>query len=315
VVEVGTALRRESAHDRLTGVAAELAFFAVLAIFPGLLALASTLAFIESVLGGQLAEQSQRVVMEFLDTFLTDQASGTTNAVRSLFEERNVALLSFAMVGVLWSMVRGARGLIRALNVVYDVEDKRPLALSLLVALLLSVGTLLTAAVVLAAFVLGPLLGGGRAVADAVGLGGVFSGLWTWLRIPVASGVMVAWLVAVFHLAPNRDVALRHEIPGAVFTAVLWVLVAGGFRLYLDVAGGVNQILGVIGGFLVVLLWVYLLSLALLLGGELNAVLLARRAGEEEGGGDRAAAAPAGVEPAPGPAAMSSGGAGRQTDR
>ena len=57
-----------------------------------------------------------------------------------------------------------------------------------------------------------------------------------------------------------------------MLTGVLWLLFSGGLRLYLDVAGSVNQVLGVIGGILTVLLWLYLLCLALLVGGEVNSL-------------------------------------------
>jgi membrane protein len=65
-----------------------------------------------------------------------------------------------------------------------------------------------------------------------------------------------------------------------VLTAVLWLVVSLGLNIYLQVAADANPVLGVLGGGLILLIWLYLLSVSLLLGGELNPVLQRYRAGE-----------------------------------
>lgn len=266
--------RKEAADDRISGLAAEVAFYAVLGIFPGLLALAAALGFLDSVVGGDVAHRAQRVVVDFLDSFLGDRASGTVDAVRSLFDEGDATLLSFATAGAVWSMWRATRAAMRALAVVYDVEEARSPVRVALVALSLAIGTLVVAVLVLVMFVVGPLFGGGRAVADALGLGEAFAVLWTWARVPLTFAVLVVWAALLFHLAPHRPTSFRADLPGAVVSGVLWLAFSAGLQLYLEVAGGANQVLGVIGGFMTVLLWLYLLSLALLLGGEVNSTLV-----------------------------------------
>ena len=264
-------LHREAIEDRLAGLAAEVAFFGVLGIFPGLLAVAAALGFMEALLGGDVADRAQMVVTDFLATFLTSRASDTVDAVRSLFDERDATLLSFATGGAVWSVWRAIRAVMRALAVVYDVEEDRPWLRSAMVTLGLTLSTLLVAPLVLMMFVLGPLLGGGEAVADTVGLGEGFVTFWTWVRLPFGFTVLVLWTATVFHLAPHPPAPFRAQLPGALVTAMLWLLLSTGLRFYLEVAGGLNQVLGVIGGFLTVLLRLYLLSLGLLIGGELNA--------------------------------------------
>ncbi len=273
VVAGGRTFRKEAAEDRLTGLAAEVAFFAVLGIFPGLLALAAALGFVEALLGGAVATRAQETVIQFLSTFLTERASDTIHAVRSLFDEQDLALLSTASAGALWAMWRATRAVMRALAVVYDVDEERsPVRVGVL-ALALAVATLVVAVVVLAMFVLGPVFGGARSLAGAVGLGEVFAALWTWARVPFVFGMLLLWAAMMFHLAPHRRSSFRTDLPGALVTGVLSLLFSAGLGLYLRIAGGVNQVLGVIGGVLTVLLWLYLLSLALLIGAELNSVL------------------------------------------
>ena len=266
-----------TADDRVTGVAAEVAFYGFLGIFPGLLALAAALGFLEVLVGADVAARAQRVVVDFLAGFFGERATATVDSVEALFEETDVALLSFGSLGALWSMWRAARATVRALGVVYDVRETRSAARAAAVALGVALSTLVLAAVMLVMFVVGPLLGGGRAVAAAIGLGDVFAALWTWARIPFGFAVLVGWAALLFRLTPNRTSTLRDELPGAVATGVLWLLFSAGFQVYLRAAGGANQVLGVIGGVMTVLVWLYLLSLALLLGAEMNAVIAHRR--------------------------------------
>ncbi|MFP5375238.1 MAG: YihY/virulence factor BrkB family protein [Acidimicrobiia bacterium] len=266
----------EAADDRITGVAAEVAFYAFLGIFPGLLALAAALGFLEVVVGAEVARQAERLVVDFLADFLGDRASGTVEAVESLFDGGDAAVLSFATAGAVWSMWRATRAAMRALTVVYDVDEGRSALRLGAVSLAVSLCTLVVTVLMLVMFVVGPLFGGGGALARVVGLGDVFAALWTWARLPVGFALLVAWAMALFHLASHRR-SLWAELPGAVATGALWLAFSGGFQLYLRVVGGANQVFGVIGGVMSVLLWLYLLSLALLLGAELNAVVAIRR--------------------------------------
>src|SRR3546814_4595470 len=73
-------------------------------------------------------------------------------------------------------------------------------------------------------------------------------------------------------LAPNHRTPWRADVPGALVTATLWALLSLGFRAYLALAPGANQVFGSLGGALIVLLWIYLLALGLLVGGEVNAI-------------------------------------------
>lgn len=277
----GTAarLRQEAGDDRLTGLAAEVAFFAVLGIFPGLLALAAALGFVQQLLGGEVATHAQQVVTDVLTTFLTDRASETVAAVRALFEKGDATLLSSAMAGAVWAVWRAIRAVMRALAVVYDVEDTRSRLKRAALTLFLALGTILIATLILVMFVLGPLFGGGQALADAVGMGQVFATLWSWARVPAGFVVLVLWAATMFHWAPHRRSSFRSDLPGALVTGILSLLFSIALRMYVGFAGGVNQILGVIGGVLTVLLWLYLLSLALLIGGEVNGMMASSKRG------------------------------------
>ena len=269
---------KEWQDDRVSGLAAEVAFFGILSLFPGMLALAAGLGALEAIAGAGAAAEAEAEVIAFLERILTEDASETVDAVQALFEESSPGLLTISLALALWAASRGTAAVIRALDVAYDVEERRSWFALRGLAVALALGSVVVTVVLLAMLVLGPLLGGGRQVAEWVGLGDVFATLWDWVRWPVVAVVVVAWAATIFHVGPNRRSTWRSDLPGAALTAVLWILLTVGFRGYLGVAGGGNQVFGVLGGSLVVLLWLYLLAIGLLVGGELNAVL-ARRAG------------------------------------
>lgn len=276
VLEVSEAMVREWQADRVGALAAEVAFYSVLGLFPGLLAMAAALAWLESLVGGELAADVRTTVVDFVQQVLTEDASETIAAVRSLFTEQRPGLLTFGLVAAVFAASRGFAGAIRALDIAYDIEEDRSWLNVRVTALLLALGSILVVALTLAVVVVGPLLGSGQEVAESIGAGSAFSTFWDWLRWPAASAVLVGWAATVYHLAPNHRTPWRWDLPGAVLAALAWVLASLGFRVYLAVAAEGNQVFGTLGGAITLMFWMYLLGVGLLLGGELNAILVAR---------------------------------------
>jgi len=266
-------LATEWRDDRVTGLAAEIAFFAILGLFPALLALAGALGWLDVIAGADTADRVQDAVIDALQRVLTDEASGLIDSAERLFAESNPGLFTVGLVTSVWSASRGFSAIIDALDSVYDLEEGRPYLRRRGLALALAAGTVVVFALVLGMVVIGPLFGTGADVADGIGLGSEFATFWDWARWPTVALAMVLWAATIFHLAPNHRTPWRWDLPGAVLTAVLWGVVSVGLRLYLAVAPGADQVLGTAGGVLITLLWLWLLALGLLLGGEVNALL------------------------------------------
>lgn len=274
---VSAALLREAQEDRILGLAAEIAFFAVLSLFPGLLIAASLLGFLDLIVGPDIATDIQTKVAETLRLILTDRAAGTVEAVEDVFEGEYGGLLTFATIGALVSLSGAWAVVIASLNQAFDVTEQRSWLRRRLLGLVLAVSTLVVVVLTLTVVVIGPLLGRGDEVADLVGLGSAFTWAWSMLRLPLLFVAVTGWLTVVLHRAPNVPTSWRSAVPGAVTTAALWLLATAGFHLYLRLMGDRNPVLGAFGGGVIVMTWVYLLSLALLVGGELNGLLDKRR--------------------------------------
>lgn len=173
---------------------------------------------------------------------------------------------------------------IRALDLAYDVTERRGLVVQRLLALGFAVGFVVAVTVTLTLMVVGPLLGSAQSLATRFGLGSAFELAWSVGRWPLLLVIVVAFLACVYRYGPAVDHHWRDCVPGAVLGVVLWLLASAAFRLYLQVGGGetatfipenaaVALVARVVGAMVATILWTYLTGFAILVGGELNAEL------------------------------------------
>jgi len=262
---------REFQRDDVPGLAAQLAYYLILALFPFVLVLVAVmgtfsseelarevLAYFEQVLPGP--------VHELVATYLDDTLSGRARAP---------GLLSFGVIGTIWAASGAFSAIINSLNRAYDVEETRPFwkvkGLAVLMTFGLSGLILLGVLLMLA----GPALG--RVLAGYLGLGETFEAVWTVARWPVAYLFLVVVVALIYYLAPNARQPFRWITPGGFVGVTLWVLASMAFRLY--VASPFNSYsesgtYGPIATVIVLLLYLYISSLAILFGAELNATLV-----------------------------------------
>lgn len=256
-------VRREAGEDNATLLAAGVAFYGLLALVPGLIALISLYglvadpATVESQVTDALAAAPAEV-RDMMGEQMTSIASGRVGTAVVTF----VVGLALA----LWSASGAMGNLVTALNVTYDEDETRGFVKRKLLALGLTLGAVLFMAV---AFVI-------LAVAPALvdGLGAV--GRWTVLivRWVVLVGGMLVGLAVLYRYAPDRDEPRwRWVTPGSLLAAVLFVIGSLLFSLYTSTLGSYNETYGSLAGVVVVMLWLWLTALAVLLGSELNAEL------------------------------------------
>lgn len=273
--------------DRIVGVAAEVAFFALLAIPPMLLVLAGAAGYVGDLLGPDVRASLRDWMVRSLGGFLAPETMDelVKPAVENLFARGRGGIISLGALLAVWSASRLTRVLIEAMNIAYDVEEWRPAWRRRLLAVGLTVGGILFLATFLPLLVAGPRLG--QAIDVRFGLGGILGPLWRVLYWPVTVGLGISVLATLYHVAPNRQTPWRRDVPGAVLAATLWVAAAFGLRAYVGLA--ISQTaFGPLAAPAVLLLWLYVTALSVLLGAELNAeidkVWPTREAGPKETG-------------------------------
>lgn len=258
--------------DHVLGLAAEMAFFAMLSVFPALLILATALGWIGAVVGQDVAQQVEDRVVSALQTVLTSEASGAVGSVQQLFDRQQGRVLTIGVVVALVSVSGVFATVLQALNTAYGVQETRGWWRRRYLGLLSGLVSVLVGALLIAAVVVGPLLGIGGTLADVPGVGPELAYTWNVLRWPLILVVLALWATSLCHLAPAVRTPFSRDLFGGCVTAGLWLAATSGLRVYLSFAAGTNPLLGVLGGGLIIMVWLYLLSLGLLIGGEINAL-------------------------------------------
>ena len=265
-------LRDDWGRNRIGGLSAEIAFFAILGLFPALLVFAGALGSLDALIGRDTAASVENWLVERItQVFGSDNTLGSTAS--DLLNRPRRGAITVGVLVAAYASSRGFTAVVRALDVAYDVEDRRNWLSTRIAGYVLTFATLIVASLVAAMVVVGPLLGSGDELAERIGAGPVVSGVWVWLRWPCVFAVVIAWTALVYRFAPRRRVPWRGELPGALVSTIWWLVVSIGFRIYLDIAStDVNVVFGVLGGALSLLLWLYLLAMGLLVGAMFNSV-------------------------------------------
>jgi membrane protein len=258
-------LGREMNEDRVTDLAASTSFFTMLMLPAAVLAFVSSLGSLETFLGTGIAEDARSAALEWVsDTFGTESGP-IVNAVEGLFDQSNGGVATIGMLVALWALSRGFGALIRALDQVYDITDTRPWWLVRLTAVALGVGSIAVAG--LASWLrygLWPDLPDRWLIQQSIG--------------PIMLVMVVIWTATLFHVAPNHRTPWRYDLPGAILTSLVWLMLLVGFASYVQAMTSANGVLGVTGTLLVAATLLYLLNLTLLVGAEINEII-ANRAG------------------------------------
>lgn len=269
--------RQEWSRARVGGLSAEIAFFGLLGVFPAVIVFAAALGSLDVVIGvGAAADTEQWLLDRVVETFGSDNTLRAT--IEDLFDRSNAGLITAGVVLTMYASSRGFTAVVGALDVTYGHEHRRNWISTRVMGFVLTLLSLMVAALVAVMIVVGPLFGGGEELADRLGAGSAFTTLWDWFRWPVVFVVVVCWAASVYHFAPRRRTPWRSDLPGAVVSTVWWLAVSLGFRVYLDAASsGMNAVFGLLGGALILLVWFYLLAMGLLVGADINSVLNGRR--------------------------------------
>ena len=257
--------------DHLLQWAAALTFFAAISLFPALLAMVSLL----GVLGTSAIEPLVGNVSSLAPGAARDIA---LDALRSIEEVESSGLaFTLAVLTALWTASGYVGAFIPAANVVWEVEEARPIWKKLLLRIALTIALLLLiVATALSVVLTGPIA---REVGNVVGLGGTAVDAWEIAKWPFLALVMMVLLAILYWASPNvRHPGWRWVTPGSVVAVVLWVVASLGFTVYVANFGSYNATYGSIGGVLVFLLWLWITNIAILFGAELNAEMERTRA-------------------------------------
>jgi membrane protein len=277
LLRYGKKIFREFQNDQATGLAAQQAYYYMLAIFPMLILLVAIVPYLNI---------QPETALQFVDNALPPEtAELLRDNVLRIISDRNGGLLTFGIIGTIWSASNGMNAFIRAMNTAFDVEETRSFIKARLVSILLTFGLILAIVVALVLPVFGRVLL--DFLTSFLPISGGMEILIAIMRWVIAFAVIISVLAVLYRVAPNKKYPWKHVLPGAIFATIMWQLISLGFSFYVSHFGNYSATYGSIGGVIVLMLWLFLTGLALVIGGEINAVYHHERDRERKFGGDK----------------------------
>ena len=262
-IDFSKKLIKEVKEDRVTGMAAEQAYYYLLALFPLLILLLSILPYLNI---------DTQTALDTLKTFMPSETMKTIEEnIIKILNERNGGLLTFGILGTIWSASNGMNAFIHSMNIAYDVEETRSFIKARLISILLTLGLVFAFIVMLVLPVFGKVLI--DLMEQVVSLPEETQSLFSILRWVIAVAVISSVLAFLYRFAPNKTFPFKHVIPGAITATILWFVISIGFSFYVSNFANYSSTYGSLGGVIVLMLWLYLTGLILMLGGEINAIL------------------------------------------
>ena len=256
---------REFSKDQCTDLAAALTYYAVLALFPALLALVSLLSIFHQGPSGTAALMS-------VVTQIAPSAAGTMRGVVSGLTSSHAGGvgLIIGLLAALWSASGYVGGFGRAMNRIYEIDEGRPFYKLRPMMLVVTV-----IAVVLAALVaLGLTVSGSvaEAIGSAVGAGHTAVTVFSIAKWPIMLAVVIAVVAILYYATPNiKQPKFKWMSLGAGIAVAVWILASVGFGFYVANFSHYNKFYGSLAGVIVFLLWLWITNLALLFGAEIDA--------------------------------------------
>jgi membrane protein len=262
VRELAGRVWREFWEHELLDRAAALAYYFLFALFPALLFLTALLGLLP---GPALMDQLMGYVVRVMPP---EAAAVVRRTLSQIVSGAGSGLLSVGAVAALWSGSSGMASAMTALNIVYGVSDHRPWWQRRLLAVTLTVGFSLFVLLALVLMVFGGHIG--SVAAGWLGLGDVFTVLWNVVSILLAVVLALVGIALVYYFAPAAEQDWRWLTPGSTVCLVFWLAISLVLRVYVERVTDYNATYGSIGGVILLVLWLYLSSVVLLLGAEIN---------------------------------------------
>jgi membrane protein len=252
---------------RVTGLAAEAGFFALLSLPPLVLGLVGSIGYLGNWISDTSVNQLENRIIDVSAKVLTaDQVREVIKpTLRQVFAGGRIDIISIGFVLALWSGSRALNVFIDTISIMYGLGGKRGIVRTRALSFTLYVGAVVVGSIVIPLVLVGPSLLG-KLLPDQVG----FLNSLYW---PVASVLSVLSLATLYHISVPVRTPWRRDLPGALLTLVIWFFGSYVVRSIISISVGGTSIYGPLTAPIVLLIWLYVLAIAVLIGAALNAAV------------------------------------------
>lgn len=262
-LDFGRQLYQKIKEHRVTGLAAEQAYYYLFSLFPLLILLLSILPY--------LSISSEMTLNYFNDFAPSETTKFIENTLITILSKRNDGFLTIGIAGTIWSASNGMNAFIVSMNIAFEVKETRKYIMTRLVSIFLTVGLIFSIIISLALPVFG------NVILDVVNqfspIPGNILNIIHILRWVIAIVVISIVLSFLYHAAPCIHLPYRQVFPGAITATILWLILSYGFSIYVSHFSHYSATYGSLGGVIILMLWLYLTGMAFIIGGEIIAIL------------------------------------------
>lgn len=247
--------------NEVTAVGAELTYYLILSFFPFLIFLITIVSY------SPIAHDDFLINLSNLLPYETYKM--VIGIVNEILENRSTSLLSIGMIATIWTASKGVKAIIRGINKAYNERENRPYWKTKGMAIFFTIALAIAILFSFIAIIFGKLLA--SKFFSFLGISVVFQILWSFLRYILPLGGLFVIFLLIYKFAPDFDLNFKNVYPGALFSTFGWIFISIAFSYYVNNFSSFSKTYGSIGGIIVLLIWLYLSSIIILIGGEINA--------------------------------------------
>lgn len=260
--------------DGVSAIGAQLAYYLTLSIFPFIIFFLSILQFTPLADANILQKILAPIPGEARDLFY--------DLIKGIINDGSISLLSFGAIGSIWSSSNGIMALMKAVNRAFDLDEDRPYiklkGLSILFTLCLFLTLIVAFTVLVFGEIIFKLLFTHHTLARLI--------IWRVLKLMIPLVFMILVFTMLYKWSPSVKkgikIKLSESLPGAVFASLGWVVLSGVFSYYVSNFGNYSKTYGSLGGVIAFLVWLYMSSIVIVLGAEVNATLMSMKDGDNK---------------------------------
>jgi|BioPla2DNA2_1021312.scaffolds.fasta_scaffold21824_3 membrane protein len=253
--------------NNVFAISAQLSYFLFLSLFPFLIVFLNILSFVSIV--------RMDILYSFIQYLPLDVQNIISNFIKDLAIDSSKGLLSIAAIAGIWTASAGVTPVIKAINRAYDYEETRSYFKLKAISIVFTIALNLLLLLVFITLVLGEFIG--KELFNFLGIAHIFVDIWSKTRLIIPVVFMIIIFALLYKYSPclvhRKRVKLRRAIPGGLFTTFGWILTSNIFSIYVTNSNKFSTTYGSLGGLIVLLIWLYISSIIIVLGGEFNATL------------------------------------------
>lgn len=253
--------------DGIVAVASQQTYFLILSLFPFIILILNIISFtpiIDPNILSKIIYYLPDATQDIINGFVNDISIGSSQGLLSIS----------AFLGI-WTASSGIKAVMRAINKAYGYEEKRSFFKLKFLSILFTIALLILITLVFLTLVFGKTLG--NMLFTFFGIEKFFLILWRYLRIIIPLLYMIFTFALLYKYSPcvknRKSIKLRETLPGAIFTTLGWMIISILFSYYVDNFGRYAITYGSLVGVILLLIWLFISSFIIILGGEVNAIL------------------------------------------